>query len=170
MKSKTMKIRGKFLFAAICWILFLALILVVRTVDVGAAGNAGGTVGLSHLNQSVLGLFGENMLWYDITGTLGIVAIVTMFLFAALGAFQMIKRRSLLKVDRELIALGVLYAVVVILYVFFEVIIVNYRPIIMPGGDGPEASFPSSHTMLVCVVMGSAVILFGKYIMNKYLR
>ena len=75
-----------------------------------------------------------------------------------------------MKVDREIIALGFLYAVTVGLYVFFEKYVINYRPIIMPDATAPESSFPSSHTMLICVVMGSTVMLIGRYVKNGFLR
>ena len=110
------------------------------------------------------------MLWYEITDWLGVAAVLTAFLFALTGMVQLIKRRSLLKVDRAILALGGLYIIVIGLYILFEVLIVNYRPIIMPGGTGPEASFPSSHTMLVCVIMGSAMMLIDRYIAGKTLQ
>lgn len=56
------------------------------------------------------------------------------------------------------------------LYVLFEIVIVNYRPIIMPGCEHPEASFPSSHTMIVCVIMGSTMMLMKNYIKNNKMR
>ena len=40
----------------------------------------------------------------------------------------------------------------------------------MPDNTHPEASFPSSHTMLVCVIMGSAAMLINRYIRNKPLN
>jgi undecaprenyl-diphosphatase len=109
------------------------------------------------------------MLWYDITDWLGIAAILTALVFTVAGLVQLIKRKSLLKVDREILALGGLYIIVIGLYVLFEKVIINYRPIIMPSSTHPEASFPSSHTMLVCIIMGSAAMLLGKYIRNKKL-
>ena len=75
-----------------------------------------------------------------------------------------------LKVDREILSLGGLYIVVIGLYLFFENVIINYRPIIMPDNTHPEASFPSSHTMLVCVIMGSAAMLINRYFKNKPLN
>lgn len=75
-----------------------------------------------------------------------------------------------LKVDREILSLGGLYIVVIGLYLFFENVIINFRPIIMPDNTHPEASFPSSHTMLVCVIMGSAAMLINRYIRNKPLN
>lgn len=145
------------------------LIALVRLVDVAPLGAQGTSIGLSRLNKFVFELSSVNMLWYHITDWLGITAVLTAFVFAVIGLVQLIKRRSLLKVDREILSLGGLYIAVIGLYLLFENVIINYRPIIMPGNTRPEASFPSSHTMLVCVIMGSAAILISKYIKNKSL-
>ena len=150
--------------------LTVILIALVRLVDAAPIGAQGTSIGLSHLNQFVFDLFGVNMLWYNITDWLGVAAVLTGFVFAVTGLVQLIKRRSLLKVDREILALGGLYIVVIALYLFFENVIINYRPIIMPDNTSPEASFPSSHTMLVCVIMGSAAMLINRYIRNKPLN
>lgn len=147
----------------------ILLVVLIRLVDVAPIGPQGTSIGLSHLNRFVFELFGVHLIWYTITDWLGIAAILTAFVFAVMGLVQLIKRKSLLKVDQEILTLGGLYLIVIGLYMFFENVIVNYRPIIMPDGTRPEASFPSSHTMIVCVIMGSAVMLFGKYIRNKTL-
>lgn len=150
--------------------LTVILIALVRLVDAAPIGAQGTSIGLSHLNQFVFDLFGVNMLWYNITDWLGVAAVLTGFVFAVTGLVQLIKRRSLLKVDREILSIGGLYIVVIGLYLFFENVIINYRPIIMPDNTSPEASFPSSHTMLVCVIMGSAAMLINRYIINKPLN
>ena len=160
----------RLIIAGIGGLLTVILIALVRLVDVTPVGAQGTSVGLSHLNQFVFDLFGVNMLWYYITDWLGIAAILTAFAFAVTGLVQLIKRRSLLKVDREILSLGGLYIIVIGLYLLFENVIVNYRPIIMPDNTYPEASFPSSHTMIVCVIMGSAVMLINNYIKNKALN
>ena len=165
-----MKNNRNLLFAAVSGLSAVLLIILVRFVDVRPIGPEGTSIGLSYLNQFVFDRFGVNMLWYEITDWLGVAAVLTAFLFALTGMVQLIKRRSLLKVDRAILALGGLYIIVIGLYVLFEVLIVNYRPIIMPGGTGPEASFPSSHTMLVCVIMGSAMMLIDRYIGVKTLQ
>ena len=156
--------------AGIGLLLTVILIVLVRLVDAAPIGAQGTSIGLSHLNQFVFDLFGVNMLWYNITDWLGVAAVLTGFVFAVTGLVQLIKRRSLLKVDREILSLGGLYIVVIGLYLFFENVIINYRPIIMPDNTSPEASFPSSHTMLVCVIMGSAAMLINRYIRNKPLN
>lgn len=160
----------KLLTAGIGLLLTVILIALVRLVDVAPIGADGTSIGLSHLNQFVFDLFGVNMLWYNITDWLGVAAVLTGFVFAVTGLVQLIKRRSLLKVDREILSIGGLYIVVIGLYLFFENVIINYRPIIMPDNTSPEASFPSSHTMLVCVIMGSAAMLINRYIRNKPLN
>lgn len=164
-----MKNKGKFLILGISGALFALLIVLLCCVDVEPVGAAGTSVGLSHLNRFVFELTGVNMVWYNITDWLGLAAILAAFLFALTGLVQLIKRRSILKVDKEILALGGLYILVIGIYVLFENVIVNYRPIIMPGCSNPEASFPSSHTMLVCVIMGSTIIIIGKYIKKKSL-
>ena len=150
--------------------LTVILIALVRLVDAAPIGAQGTSIGLSHLNQFVFDLFGVHILWYNITDWLGVAAVLTGFVFAVTGLVQLIKRRSLLKVDREILSLGGLYIVVIGLYLFFENVIINYRPIIMPDNTSPEASFLSSHTMLVCVIMGSAAMLINRYIRNKPLN
>lgn len=165
-----MKKKRKILIAAFSGLLAVVLILLIRFVDVAPIGSGGTSIGLSHLNRFIFELFGVNLIWYTITDWLGVVAILTAFLFALAGFIQMVKRKSPLKVDREILALGGLYIIVIGLYVLFELVIVNYRPIIMPDGLHPEASFPSSHTMLVCVIMGSDMMLLKRYIPNKILR
>ena len=153
-----------------CGVLTVLLIILLRFVDVREIGPAGTGIGLSHLNQFFFDLTGLNIVWYDITDWLGLIAIAAAFVFAVAGLVQLIKRKSLLKVDKEILFLGALYIVVIGLYFLFEKVIVNYRPVIMPGSSHPEASFPSSHTMIVCIIMGSAVMMIKKYIKKKSLQ
>ena len=162
-----MKNKNNLFVSGISGLLVMLLIVLVRFVDVRPIGPEGTSIGLSRLNGFFFRLSGVNILWYHITDWLGVAAILVAFLFAMAGFVQLIKRRSILKVDHEILALGGLYIVVIGLYVLFEIVIVNYRPIIMPDGIHPEASFPSSHTMLVCVIMGSAIMLIGKYVKEK---
>lgn len=159
----------KFITSAISGILFILLIVLVKTVDVAAIGPAGTSIGLSKINGAVAGFFGTNMFWYKLTNVIGILAILTALCFALFGGLQMILRKSLVKVDKELFSLAGLYVVVAALYVFFEKVIINYRPVIMPDETEPAASFPSSHTMLICVIMGSTMVLSEKYL-KRYIE
>ena len=165
-----MRNKVKILLSGISELLFVLLIVILCFADRGAIGPEGTSIGLSHLNRFFFELTGVNMLWYNITDWLGITAVLTAFIFAVTGLIQLIKRRNFMKVDKEILALGGLYLLVIGIYVFFENLIVNCRPVIMPGCSHPEASFPSSHTMLLCVIMGNAVMIMKKYIKKKSLQ
>jgi undecaprenyl-diphosphatase len=88
---------------------------------------------------------------YTITDWLGLVPIVICLCFGAVGVIQVIRRRSLLRVDRDIILLGLYYILVILAYLVFEIIPINYRPILL--SDALEASYPSSTTLLVLSVM-----------------
>ena len=155
--------KKKLITSAVCFGLFLLLILLVKVVDVAPVGPEGTEVGLSTLNVAIHDLFGENLGWYKATNILGYLAILIALGFAAIGGLQLVYRRSVLKVDKEILLLGGLYVVTILFYILFEKVVVNYRPVLMPGGEGPEASFPSSHTVLSCVILGSGLLLVKKY-------
>lgn len=154
----------KYIGAIITGVLFSAEIALLRVYDVAAIGPNGTEVGFSHINAKVHDMTGVNMLWYEITDYIGYGAIGICAIFALVGFVQMIKRRSLFNVDREILALGGLFAVTIGFYVLFEKFIINYRPVIMPGETEPEASFPSSHTVLIIVVMMAVILIIDEYI------
>ncbi len=157
-------VRTKFIAAGITGFLFILLIVLIKTVDVAAIGPEGTKIGLSHINRAFQESFDYSPFWYTLTKLLGVLAIAAVALLAAGGAMQLYQRRSLTAVDRPILISGILYLTIFILYVFFEIVIVNYRPLIMPGESEPEASFPSSHTVLACVVLGSMIILLDGYL------
>ena len=154
-------------FPCITGALFLLLIVLVKYVDVSMVNETGTTIGLSHINMGFAAFTGVNVIWYKVTTVLGVFLLLFAGGFALIGLLQLIQRKSLLKVDYEILSLGGLYVVVVFLYALFEKVIIKYRPILMDGKTEPEASFPSSHTMLVCVVMGSALMLIDRYIRDE---
>lgn len=159
-----------FALSGVFWALFFILIVLVKTVDVAAIGPEGTEIGLSHLNAAVRDAFGFHLAWYKLTQGFGLLAIGVAAAFALVGLVQLARRKSFWKVDREIGALGILYALVAVLYALFEVAVVNYRPVVMPDEAHVEASFPSSHTMLVCVVMGSAILLAQRYLGGRNQR
>ena len=142
--------------------------VLVRFVDVRAIGPEGSSVGFAALNGFVHELTGVNWFLYNITDWLGIVPIAVALGFAILGLVQLIKRKSLWKVDHSILALGVFYIVVMAAYIFFEVVVINYRPTLIDGYL--EASYPSSTTMLVMCVMPTAAMQLNARIKNTVLR
>ena len=93
-------------------VVFVAWTLLVKAVDVRPIGPEGSKIGFSAFNSLVHRTVGVNMSLYVITDWLGLVPIATVLGFAALGLCQLIKRKSLLKVDRSIIILGGFYVAV----------------------------------------------------------
>jgi len=150
-------------------ILFLILIVLIKTVDVTPSGAAGTDIGLSTINNWFHNLTGVSMTLYTITDILGLTAIATVGIFGVAGLVEWIRRKELLKVDREILAMGVLFLLLFLIYIFFQFVVVNYRPILLPDKPEPEPSFPSSHTIMGWTVMGSIVMVIDKYVKSAKL-
>ena len=158
-----MKNKKNILICALLVLISIIYTILVKYVDTSMIGPNGSVVGFSSLNSFVFNLTGNNMTLYKITEVLGFIPILIALMYAVIGLIQVIDRKSL-KVDKELIALGILYVVVILIYVFFEKCIINYRPVLIDGIL--EASYPSSHTLLSICICGSA-LLINKYLFNN---
>ena len=130
---------------------FILWTILIQTVDVQPVGSNGSAVGFAAFNQWFHNLTGVHRGLYTVTDWLGLVPIFICLCFGALGLRQLVKRRSLMKVDADILLLGVYYVLVIFGYLFFEMVPVNYRPILINGYL--EASYPSSTTLLVLSVM-----------------
>lgn len=147
---------------------FVLWTLLVCFVDVRKIGPQQTTVGFGALNQLAHSHIGVNMLLYEITDWLGLVPVAIALGFAILGLIQLIMRKSLLKVDFDILALGVFYIVVISVYLFFEAVVINYRPVLIDGYL--EASYPSSTTTLVLCVMITAVMQINARVKNRVFK
>ena len=147
---------------------FLLWTLLITRVDVQAVGPNGTAVGFAAFNLWFHNLTGIHLTLYTITDWLGLVPIAVCLCFAALGAVQLVKRRSLFRVDRDIILLGVYYILVIFCYLFFEMVPINYRPILINGVL--EASYPSSTTLLVLSVMPTLKFQIDRRIEKPYAR
>lgn len=150
--------------SVVCFLLFILLIVLLKTVDVSAVGPQNSLVGLATLNKMVFDATGYNNFWYNLTEILGYISILVAVFFACLGLYQLIKGKSFKKVDKNLYALLGIYILVGITYVFFEKVIINYRPIL---NEELEASFPSSHTLLTLCILGTGIIECDYLITDK---
>ena len=159
------KKKRNFFISTILILLAVVFTILVKVVDVKQVGVNGTSIGFATVNQFVFESIGVNMIWYHITDWLGLVPIFMAMAYALIGFIQLIKRKSLFKVDKEIIILGLFYIIVISIYIFFEKVIVNYRPILMNGFL--EASYPSSHTLMTICLCGSSIIVNKKMFNNK---
>ena len=152
----------------LCIILFMLSViftLLVVNFDVRNVGVNETNIGFSSLNTFIFDKLGTSNIWYNITEILGYIALVLVFIYGLYGAYDLIKKKSIFKVNSRIIILGVFYIIVFGLYILFENIIINYRPVLVDGAV--EASYPSSHTLLSICVFGSSILINKKLFSNK---
>ncbi len=141
--------------------------VLVCTVNKAPVGPEGTSVGFSSMNKAFADAIGFSPLWDKITDVMMIAAILAAVSFVVLGVMQLVKKKSVLKVDKAILALAAVYIVVVVLYVFFDKVPINYRPIIMPDETSPEASFPSTHTLVICTILSTAIVAWDRVFSDK---
>lgn len=142
--------------AAVWLSLFVLWTVLVRFIDVQPIGPEGSMVGFAALNGWFHRLTGVHMALYTITDWLSIIPLGIAAGFGLLGLCQWVKRKSIRRVDRDLLMLGCFYGAVLAVFALFEVMVINYRPILIEGVLEP--SYPSSTTMLVMCIIPTAVM------------
>ena len=130
---------------------FAVWTFLIQEVDVQPIGPNGSSVGFAALNGWFHQLTGVHWMLYTLTDWLGLVPIFVCLIFAGIGFVQLVQRKSLFKVDLDIIMLGAYYVLVIFGYLLFEMVPINYRPVLIEGYL--EASYPSSTTLLVLSVM-----------------
>ena len=166
-KSTKKKIAANGIAAAVLFLLFAVLIVLLRTVDVQAIGAGGTEVGLATLNGAARELLPYRSVLHTVTGLTGYMAFFAPVCFAGLAGYQLVRRKRFSAVDGDLYLLGAVYVVLGAFYILFEKVVINYRPFLL--GAEPEPSFPSSHTMLAVVLLGTAMAEIAARVRVKWL-
>lgn len=148
-------------------LLFLLFLIMLYTVDVKNIGAGVTKVGLCFINNHSFMASNASM-WdkiSDVCMYLGIGVIGALFI---LGVVQLIQRKNILKVDKEILVFGCLVVLMIIIWLFFDkVLIVNNRPILVDGKV--ECSFPSTHIMITSFALLSGSYYLFKKINKKHL-
>ena len=131
--------------------------ILVKIIDVQPIGSNGSKVGFSGWNSAIHEVFGYNETLYKITEYLGYLLFGFMLVYAILGLVQLVKRKSIMKVDRNILCFGGLMIAMLITYVVFDKLALNFRPVILDGELEP--SFPSSHTLFALCIAGGIILL-----------
>ena len=106
--------------AIVSTILFIVYTVLLIKVDVKPIGPNDSSVGFAKMNGWFRDLIGQNNFMYKLSEFLGIVILMLVFIYACIGLYQLVKRKSLFKIDREIIILGCFYVVVFALYILFD--------------------------------------------------
>ncbi len=122
-------------------------------------------IGLYSLNSGVEEAIGFHEMLYKLSDYLGYFALLTGAAIGCVWSAQLLKTRSFREVAPILNASVVTMVLMAALYVLFEVIHLNIRPYVL--GDAPEASYPSSHTLLGLTVFGSAAMICKNLVKDK---
>ncbi len=164
------KMNGKKLFRTGVLLIdgFVLWTVLICTMDVQPIGVNGTSVGFAQLNGWFHQLTGVHMAVYHITDWLGLVPVCGCMIFAGIGLIQLVQRKNLLKVDYDILILGVYYVIVILGYLFFEMVPINYRPVLIEGRI--EASYPSSTTLLVLSVMPTIAFQADRRIKKEHIR
>lgn len=165
MVEKMKRIRKSFIVSMCLLTAFVLWTVAICFVDVRAIGPQGSSVGFAGINGFVHNLTGVHWGLYTITDWLGLVPLFVCMGFGILGLVQWIKRKSIRKVDYDILILGGFYIITIAAYLLFESVVINYRPVLI--GGILEASYPSSTTMLVMCVMPTAIMQLKSRIKNK---
>lgn len=147
---------------ALLLLAFFLFTMAVINVDVQPIGPENSRVGFADINGAVQSAFPYSEFFYQLTTYLGYLALLAVLGYGVLGILQLIKHRSLKRVDKQLMALGAFFVLMLLCYAVFEKLPVNYRPVILE--EGLEASYPSSHTMLALCVFGAMMVPYPQLI------
>ena len=160
--------RKRALLGIVSLVAFVLWTILIQHIDVQRVGPHETDIGFATFNVWFHQMTGVHMLIYTITDWLGLVPIIICMCFGLMGFVQLVKKRSLLKVDPDILLLGVYYVLVILSYLIFEMVPINYRPILIDGNL--EASYPSSTTLLVLSVMPTLKYQVDRRIVNSVFK
>ena len=152
--------------AGVLLILFCALTVSLTFVDVREAGESGAPVGFATLNEAVFKALGQDEISLKLSELCGALMIAAVGAFGVTGLVQVIRRKGILRADKELYVMAGGLALLAVAYLFFEVVVINCRPVLEDGELA--ASYPSSHTMLAVAVAGMGAAYLFKYLKPKF--
>ncbi len=128
--------------------LFIFLILLILLMSVDKASNIYKEIGLYNFNKIFLVDY-YNESWDGFSDVILYISILFILGLIIYGIYQLYKRKSLFKVDKDIILTGFGFVFIIIIWFIFDKFIdINYRPIAVNGSA--QTSFPSTHVMLAC--------------------
>ncbi len=161
------KLENKYIKPLMFFCITVVFSVLAAIVDRQPVGYGGTSVGFSSLNSLVSNIVGYNEAMDKVSDVMMALSFLVVASFGIMGLMRLIREKDLAKVGKVLWGLGFLYVIIAVLYFAFNKIPVNYRPILPPGETELETSYPSTHTLVICSVMGSAIVAWKRLFFNK---
>lgn len=145
-------------------IMFGVFTLLVMKYDIKNIGVNNTTIGFATLNSWFNKTTGTHLMFYSITDWLELLPLLVCVCFGLIGLKQLLSRKKIFLVDHDILLLGIYYIIVILLYLLFDKMCINYRPILIEGKL--EASYPSSTILLVLCVMLTLTFQINRRVKN----
>ena len=176
-----MKKEVKWVICIFSFLYFVCLAIALKIKDVQLTGPNNVEIGLSSVNSWFRDLWhydsatGFSGFWYYFSLVLGIIAVLLCLFWIGLGIFQYSKNKDSSDIDKSLIATYGLYILALGFYLIYRMLSINVGPVFLPGKEKLAVSFPSFHTALITIAMGSTIYLTGYFledlkVSKKYIR
>ena len=160
------------LIPAIFLVAFVVFTILVKTVDVDYLALGNYKIGFKSFNyeaQSKILDMARQSPMKKLSDALLYVSIGSCLIYVVIGIYQLIKTKSLFKVNYRLYMLALTYISIAVIYFVFEILKINYSPDLT---DGLKASYPCSHvfigTTLICVNIYAAMEMLNMNEKNKF--
>ncbi len=172
--------RRGYLISCVLFVLFVVFTVLISAVGVGKTPvkvvGADGviqpgeeiSVGFSGLNTAASDALGYSGTWYKLSKYLGYVCILAAGALCLWAVWQAISRHGIAQMDRDLSCFCLLMIAMLIFYALFEVLKLNYRPVMLEGKL--DASYPSTHTLVALCGAGGAAIFVSRLKIRRELR
>lgn len=118
------------------------------------------SVGFAGINTAASDALGYSSTWYKLSKYLGYACILAAGALCLWAVWQAISRHGIRNMDRDLSCFCLLMIAMLLFYALFEVLKLNYRPVMLEGKL--EASYPSTHTLIALCGAGGAAIFLSR--------
>ena len=166
-KERTTKIK-EIAYSAIFFALFICFTVALAFLRTETIKLGEYEIMATRVDVAVFSCINASHVWLVISEIIGYVAIFLAFLVFVYAVVQFFKLKSIKKLNPTLVCVLITYAVTVLFYVVFELVSLNYRPVLVDGQI--EKSYPSSHALLTLVVSYTIKVIAEEKIRSKKAR
>lgn len=162
---KQLSLRHQLILSICATAIAVIFTILVANFNLKPIGPQASSVGFADFNQQVASIFPYNKFWHQLTSLALGFPILVAGIYAIFGLSQLIKYKKFSKISPQLYLLAGFYFATILVYIIFEKLALNFRPVILK--DGLEASYPSTHALLAVCFCGSAILVNRFFIKSR---